>query len=61
MAIGEGAKAIRHLMEVNGWTLQQTEDYVSEAFLQWQDRSRHKWSLDLSWLSTKGVEIPKSK
>jgi hypothetical protein len=49
---GEAAfnRCLRHLAKVNGWTAQQTQEHVNTAFLDWQARSKHQWTLDLAWL-----------
>lgn len=50
--------ALRHLAKVNGWTPTEALRHVTEAFEVWQRRSRHTWTLDLSWLAEQGEEIP---
>jgi hypothetical protein len=52
---GRILEAKRHLAKVNGWTLDQTIHHIAEAFALWNLRSRHPWTLDLSWL-TRGSE-----
>jgi hypothetical protein len=47
---GKGAQARAHLARVNGWTLEQADAYVSEAFRVWAQRSRGLWTLDLEGL-----------
>jgi len=49
---GEAAftRGLRHLAKVNGWPLKEAREYVSVAFLDWQTRSEHPWTLDISWL-----------
>lgn len=55
--VGQRAQAIQQLMKVNQWTSSQAEDHVAQAKLQWQERSRFKWALDISWLErTLGVK-----
>ena len=49
-AVGKGEEAFAHLGKVNGWRAARTRDYVDQAFLDWRNRSRHEWQLDLSWL-----------
>lgn len=51
MAVGNGDRALAHLDRVNGWTPKQTEDHVVGAMAVWRERSRHSWTLDLSWLT----------
>lgn len=50
--VGIRAQALVQLMGVNGWDNRQAEDHVTEAKIQWAERSRHKWKLDISWLTT---------
>lgn len=42
--------AITHLKNVNGWNDEVAEAYIRFSFMQWHERSRHKWSVDLTWL-----------
>ena len=56
---GEGEEAEAWLAKVNGWTPGQTSEYVTAAFEQWAERSRHEWSLDLNRLRDYGVEPPR--
>ena len=52
MAVGQGDRAMAHMDKVNGWTPQQTEDHIVGAMKQWEERSKHTWTLDLTWLDT---------
>jgi len=45
---GRGEEAFAHLLRVNGWTREQGERHVAEAFRQWETRSRRQWKLDIS-------------
>ena len=47
---GRGQAAKDHLAKVNGWTLEQTELYVTGCFDKWEERSKYQWELDLAWL-----------
>lgn len=42
--------AIKHMMQVNGWTREQTRQHIADAFIEWEQRSQYEWTLDLSWL-----------
>ncbi|WP_411178941.1 HNH endonuclease [Klebsiella variicola] len=53
---GKKDEAVAHLALVNGWSLQGAFDYVDEAFDVWQERSRHAWQLDISWLEAQGIK-----
>ena len=57
-AVGRGAEALHHLMEVNGWRLNQAEKYIQSVFEIWKERSQHEWVLDVTWITELGVEIP---
>lgn len=48
--LGHGARARKHLAKVNGWTPEQVETYLQQAFNTWSERSRHAWVIDLTWL-----------
>jgi len=55
--VGLRDQALLQLMTVNGWNTRQAEYHVEDAKIQWAERSRFKWTLDLSWLSlNKGLE-----
>jgi hypothetical protein len=47
---GKGAQARAHLARVNGWTLEQADAYIAEAFQVWARRSAGPWTLDLEGL-----------
>lgn len=47
MKFGRGRRAMEHLASVNGWLTTDAEIYVSQQFLIWQERSNHKWKLDI--------------
>jgi hypothetical protein len=47
---GKGAQARAHLARVNGWTLEQADAYIAEAFQVWVQRSQGPWTLDLKGL-----------
>jgi hypothetical protein len=47
---GKGAQARAHLAQVNGWTLEQADAYITEAFQVWAQRSGGPWTLDLEGL-----------
>jgi hypothetical protein len=53
---GQGEESIDHLAKVNGWDLSMANKYVQWAFETWQQRSRKKWSLDLSLLDSMGIQ-----
>ena len=47
---GRGEEAHAHLCKINGWSNEQGDRYSAEQFDIWEERSRHSWSLDLSFL-----------
>ena len=50
ISVGNGDRAMIHLDRVNGWPPEQTAEHVAQAFATWRERSKHAWTLDLSWL-----------
>lgn len=42
----------RHLMQVNGWTIEQVEEHVEKALAEYKQRSGVEWTMDASWLWT---------
>lgn len=47
---GEIDIVVKQLMKVNGMTFQEAENYISDSFNVWQERSEHEWKLDISIL-----------
>lgn len=58
---GVEKRAIAHLKNVNGWDTRKVNDYIRAAFQQHALRSAYRWTLDLEWLRTVGVEPPTKK
>jgi hypothetical protein len=56
---GKRVQALKHLMKVNNLTRNKAEDYITEAFKVWAERSKKTWKLDISHLSEYGVNIDK--
>lgn len=54
---GKREEATRHLMKVNGWDRATADHYIKAAFNLYHQRSKHPWTLDLTWLSSKGISI----
>lgn len=50
-AIGIQDVVLAHMREVNGWSESETLKYITECFDKHAERSKHKWSLDISVLS----------
>lgn len=47
---GRLAAALRHLAKINDWSETDAEMYAQACFEKHAQRSRHEWTLDLSWL-----------
>ena len=50
---GNYNKAVDHLMAVNEWDHNGAAMYVEDAFDTWSARSKHDWTLDITWLGNK--------
>lgn len=55
---GREEETLCHLMTINGWTLFQAEQAVDEAMTQWEERSRHEWKTDYSWVTRTHGFVP---
>jgi len=53
------SKVVEHFMAVNDCSLSDFDQYVSEAFAQWEERSQHEWTTDFS--KYKNVFTPPTK
>lgn len=58
---GKELEATAHLAIVNGWSCHAAEKYIKQAFEVWTERSKKSWVLDISWLSTLGINLPERK
>ncbi len=47
---GRQGAAIAHLARVNNWSLEDAKLYIEGCFEIWHQRSRHQWTLDISYL-----------
>lgn len=47
---GKAIEATYHLAKVNGWSYEETINYVKAQFMAWQERSKYDWELDITWL-----------
>ena len=56
---GRARQAMLHLQRVNGWTEQQTIEYVAAQFDLWAARSKHAWKTELEKLNDHGVVWPR--
>jgi hypothetical protein len=54
---GRGPIAAAHLARINGWTIEQTHDYIDECFAVWQQRSQWEWELDIGYLAQLGISL----
>lgn len=56
---GDGEKALLHFMKINKLKRQEAEAEIAQTFKVWDCRSQHEWTLDISHLSTYGIDITK--
>lgn len=56
MGMGNGERAVAHLMRVNNWSEWHAEQYCMRVFEVWRLRSQMEWELDISFLSLLGIE-----
>lgn len=52
------ARVIEHMQRVNGWSDVELERYVLSVFEKHRWRSQFRWTLDLRFLATIGLEVP---
>lgn len=50
ISIGLGDRAFSHLKKVNGLSPNEVLEYVEHVFAQWETRSAHPWTVDISFL-----------
>lgn len=60
-AQNKGAKALKHLMKINGFKKKEAEQYIKDAFVSWEERSHKEWTLDISYLERYGIDVKKIK
>jgi hypothetical protein len=58
LADGRREETLRHLVEINRWTLNQAEHATAESMAQWEERSRHEWKSDYSWVTRTHGFVP---
>lgn len=58
LEVGNGGRAAHHLMNVNGWDRDQTNQHIHDAFTVWNYRSHKEWTLNLAWLESEGIPVP---
>lgn len=46
-----------HFRTVNGWDQERVDHEVMQSLLQWQERSRHNWALDITYLKEVGLVL----
>ncbi len=58
---GKGPEAAAHLAKVNKWSNKKTQTYIRKAFALYHKRSKHKWTLDLTylkeWAGSRNIKI----
>lgn len=47
---GKYGEARDWLIQINGYSFQQAENYISACFSEWDRKSQSEWNLNLSWL-----------
>lgn len=58
LARGFAAEADDQLMFVNRWTAAEAKQHAEQARQLWEQRSQHRWQLDVSWLTqTLGMSV----
>ena len=55
---GRAGAAMAHLAKVNDWSMADARLYVEKVFEVWEQRSRHQWTLDISYLAQFGINVP---
>jgi hypothetical protein len=54
---GRGDAAAAHLRQVRGFSEQEAEAHISDAFRLWSERSSIEWELDLSVITDSGIRL----
>lgn len=54
---GRGEAATNHLMAVTGMNNQQVHQHIKNAFLLWEKRNQHEWTLDLRIITNSGIRL----
>lgn len=49
---GKSELVIRQLVKINKMTVDQAIEYIKDAFVIWEKRSRHEWTTDISYVDT---------
>lgn len=57
IAIGKQSECFLQLAKVNKWTTEQVQEHIIASFELHKERSRHKWTLDLSLLTKEPYNI----
>jgi hypothetical protein len=57
LAVGKGNQTGTHLARVNGWAMADVWSYYDRQMEIWEERSKHSWSLDISWAIEKLDEM----
>jgi hypothetical protein len=58
---GRGEKALKHLMQVNKMKRKDADQYITNAFTIWAERSSKLWKLDISILQNYGINVKEIK
>jgi len=51
-AVGIYHLAMEQLMKVNGWNREEAIEYATGVFVEWKERSKHQWKINLDILKS---------
>ena len=54
---GKGKQVLAHLSDVNGWSMPAAKEYIQKVWSEWEERSKHEWSLNLFYLDALTKEL----
>lgn len=54
---GKQDKALSHLKIVNGISIDEAQSHVKRSFEEFNRRSKHQWTLDVSYLEKYGIDV----
>lgn len=55
--VQEVLRLVQHIMKVNGWSLKKLRAEYAAAVVQYTERSRHLWQLDISLIDTQRFNV----
>ena len=57
--IAEVDRVLDHVQQINNWSRLTVERAIQNTWAIWSIRSEWEWDLDVSWLASIGVELPR--